>query len=170
MELAILLQVATAISALLAVAASVYIMRAQISSAKEIALKQISQARNQADKQIASTVLSTNRQAWINELRTTVANFIVSVNHLRTTRHIPEEHRSVSEIVASTDNCWLQLNKIKLLINPSEDVHNRLVELTEEFYRCITVESADFQSIEGTLIAHAQRVLKAEWERVKQLV
>lgn len=171
MELGLVLQVATATSALLAVAASIYIMRAQIYSAKEIALKQISQARDQADKQIASTVLSANRQAWINELRNTIANFVVAVNHLNSTKAVPIEGRSSSEIIIAADNCWLQLSKIRLLINPGEDLHNDLLSLANDFYDSImrVHENSEFKSIESELIACAQRVLKAEWTRVKQL-
>ena len=169
MDLGLVLQVATAISALLAVAASVYIMRTQILSSKEIAITQISQAREQADKQIASTVLSANRQNWINDLRDTIANFVVSVHHLNSIKLISREQRSTNEIIIATNNCWLHLSRIRLLINPNENLHIQLLNLSNAFFDSITQEGEDHKPMEASLIICAQKVLKSEWERVKKL-
>lgn len=67
-------------------------------------------------------------------------------------------------------------SKVQLLINPNEEDHKRLVQLIDELQEVVL--STDVEHLEtfdealklnADLISHSQKVLKKEWDRVKQL-
>lgn len=115
-------------------------------------------------------VLSANRQAWINELRSLVAEFMSLVLFLNATRNAAE---STSERNAKIERLMLIEAKVGLMINPKEDDHSALVtEIRRQIEATIkpmsdTTVSTVKQS-GGQLHKIAQGILKREWERVKK--
>lgn len=168
-EITTFLAVFTTIAALLTIAASLSSSRKQIESTKEIAVAQILAAKEQVSREIAATVLSANRQAWINDLRNTIANFIVSVYQLKLflTQH-PDE-RDFESMSKATSEAWLHLSRLKLLVNPNEQDHKELIVLSHVFFDSVKDRSIDEKLVERDLMIKGQIILKREWERVKSL-
>lgn len=118
-------------------------------------------------------MLGPMRQAWINSLRDTVAEYSARIHAGQpqsaallssddSVRHAAEVSRA--DHVQSTTQ--LQA-KIILLINPNEADHMELVRLTKNAYQAYV----SGQSTAGTLAAlqqHTQTVLKKEWNVVKE--
>ncbi|RTZ71871.1 MAG: hypothetical protein DSZ00_09570 [Gammaproteobacteria bacterium] len=82
-----------------------------------------------AKNQINASVVSTNRQTWINRLRDELATLVGIVHHL------PSAHANES---ISTDTAIAEYGKfvekfqvVKLLINPKEADHQELIRLIE---------------------------------------
>lgn len=125
-----------------------------------------------AKRQINASVLSGNRQAWINRLRDEVASLTAIVNNL------PSAH--ANESVATTDaiaehgRLVKMAQTVKLLINPTEEDHKKLVQLIdtagEEVIDSINKRKADakhFEQVAQEIVRQTQLILKREWERVK---
>ncbi len=124
-------------------------------------------------KQINASVLSNNRQVWINRLRDELAIIVATIHHL------PSAHANQS---ISTDNAIAEYGKfiekvqvVKLLINPKESDHDNLVKLIEsagnEIINAINSRTADakkFEEHSQRIVSQAQNVLKREWVRVKE--
>ena len=128
-----------------------------------------------AKNQINASVVSSNRQAWINRLRDELAT-LVSIVH-----HLPWAHANGS---VSTDDAIAEYGRfvekfqvIKLLINPKENDHQELVRLIEsadnKIMTSINDKKAEASEVEAAqlagqlIVTQSQVVLKREWERVK---
>ncbi len=125
-----------------------------------------------AQKQASVSVLSANRQAWINTLRDQIAEFlsILAVIHAgewgqRTEKEYDEELKRLILLVS----------KIKLMLNPKEEDHKRLSSLLSQAAQTVRARAKDekLKSAEGVQVGAevlplAQSILKREWERVKQ--
>lgn len=125
-----------------------------------------------AKKHVNASVVSGNRQVWINRLRDELATLVAIVNCL------PAAHANGS---VNTDNAVEEygvfvekVQIVKLLINPKETDHQELVKLieasSEKIIKSISDKQAsakDFEESSQRIVAQAQVVLKREWERVK---
>ena len=128
-----------------------------------------------AKNQINASVVSSNRQAWINRLRDELATLAAIVHHL------PSAHANGS---VSTDDAIAEYGRfvekfqvIKLLINPKENDHQELVRLIEsadnKIMTSINDKKAEASEVEAAqlagqlIVTQSQVVLKREWERVK---
>jgi len=64
------------------------------------------------------------------------------------------------------------VTKLRLLINPKEEDHERLADLTERVFRLATGpergEPKTVRQVQLDLTACTQGILKREWERVKR--
>ena len=126
-----------------------------------------------AKKQIRSSVVSVNRQAWINRLRDEIANFV------RDVKHMPSAHSaeaiSTAEAISRHGEIVLREEVVKLLLNPEEEEHKELLRLmaiarkkaqnainTNRGLATVLDEASD------PIVAQTQKILKAEWERVKR--
>lgn len=125
-----------------------------------------------AKNQINASVVSTNRQTWINRLRDELATLVGIVHHL------PSAHanKSVStdEAVAEYGKFVEKIQVIKLLINPKEADHQELVRLIESADKKIIesinnkrASASEFEAVGQRIVAQSQIILKREWERVK---
>lgn len=118
-------------------------------------------------------MLGPMRQAWINSLRETVAEYSARIHAGQpqpaallspddSVRHAAEIARA--EHVQST----YQLQaKITLLINPNESEHQELVRLAKNAYEAY-VSGRDTEVPLAALQQHTQTVLKKEWNVVKK--
>ena len=112
------------------------------------------------------------RQAWINSLRDTVAEYTAKVD-----AGIPQSsavlapddslrHAAQMERLEHQQQVYQLKTKIALLINPKESNHVELVRLAESAYAFYLAGQNPSVSIRA-LLDHTQTVLKAEWNVVK---
>jgi len=127
-----------------------------------------------ANKQARISVRSNNRQAWINSLRDVVAEFSATVRAI-------SMNEEFEDVYPRAEKLFFLEEKTRLLINPKETDHQKLVELMHESRKAIVeiyraekksgssiYEQDLMKTILTELIQIAQRILKREWERVKR--
>ncbi len=118
-------------------------------------------------------MLGPMRQAWINSLRDTVAEYTAKVDNTG----IPESgavlaaddglrHAAQMERLKHQQLVFQLKSKIALLINPKEPNHIELVRLAECAYASYLAGQNSSVSIRA-LLDHTQIVLKTEWNVVK---
>lgn len=123
-----------------------------------------------ARQQSRVTVLSANRQTWINSLRDAIAEF-VSVASL--VSMIGDK----ALLHARLERMFLIEAKVRLLLNPKEVDHQQLVAAMYAMRQAagdtIQLKSSENQdklaAATGAVVPIAQAVLKREWERVKKV-
>jgi len=118
-----------------------------------------------ANSKIASkNLISPIRQEWINDLRNTIVEITAKSSHYAVSG---TEDRKDAEYYRITE---LE-HKIKLLINPKEADHNNLVEMIREMttnlYKGNRESETIFWEKHRDIISLSQKILKREWERVK---
>lgn len=116
-------------------------------------------------------VLSGNRQAWINELRVLIAQFMSVVYYINSTRQHAEAQSTHNE---KKERLLLIHSTIALMVNPNEAEHKDLLaELIKLVTLTLNANIADHQEAMKGALARltkcSQHVLKSEWERVKRL-
>jgi endonuclease/exonuclease/phosphatase (EEP) superfamily protein YafD len=154
------------------VESSFQLLSEQLNSQSTLAFSQISAARAQALDEIKAQVLTKNRQEWINDLRNTLAHFIVSTHKCRNNLTISPEKRDLDRIHSNVDEAWLHLTRLRLLINPNEDDHRDLLTTANLMIELIkpSEDGLRLKDVEQSLLIKGQEILKREWERVKSLV
>src|SRR5262245_29978424 len=130
-----------------------------------------------ARRQFSATVLSTNRQRWIDTLRDMLAELISLMASAAVVRSTwKDEWRRGLAIVESSPEWLAKLerlilieSKIRLLINPHEPDHRELHEAIAVALKRLQAERADEAEIDADverITALAQAILKREWIRV----
>lgn len=120
-----------------------------------------------------NSMLGPMRQAWINSLRDTVAEYIASiyispeqftgaVSNNDDIRHAVEVGKR-----NQLETTYRLKEKICLLINPTEPDHQELVRLVECAYGA-QVQGRDTTIALLAIRKHAQVILKTEWNVVKK--
>ena len=132
----------------------------------KVAKRQTDAALSVADLNARSAVLSKNRQEWINTLRDELSFYISKVNMV-----LPKfvGGRDSPEFSALLSDIALHQFKIKLLINPSEDDHQMLVDKVNEIAQYVFSFKGMPTDLNDELVAISQKILKREWERVKSM-
>ena len=125
-----------------------------------------------AKRQIRATVVSANRQAWINTLRDTIAEFISLTRSITAKSPELKGYRDEAFVKDINESIFLQ-SKIALLLNPLEDDHNQLLDLvTKAAYSAKNSrEERAYMFMDrmcNDIIALSKSILKKEWERVKR--
>jgi hypothetical protein len=123
-----------------------------------------------ARRQSRVTVLSANRQAWINTLRDLLAECMAISGFI----HIADwSDRKQSEFDEKMERFALVVSKIRLMLNPKEQDHKRLSEMLGELMNSIrSLKEKD--AVKGAqlmkdFVPLSQTILKSEWERVKRV-
>jgi hypothetical protein len=122
-------------------------------------------------REIAATVVSANRQKWIDELRNSIAAFQSLSGELLYRRTLGESGKWYDD--PRFERVTELRFKIALLINPREEDHQNLLALVDRRLNLLSVAPAqevskEGQEISAELTSVAQKVLKREWERVKK--
>lgn len=123
-----------------------------------------------AQRQSRVTVLSANRQAWINTLRDLLAESMAISGFI----HIADwSNREQSEFDEKMERFALVVSKIRLMLNPSEQDHQRLNEMLSELMKSMR-SLKEKNAVKGAqlmrdLVPLSQAILKQEWERVKRI-
>jgi hypothetical protein len=123
-----------------------------------------------ARRQSRVTVLSANRQAWINTLRDLIAECMAISGFI----HIADwSHRKQSEFDEKMERFALVVAKIRLMLNPNEQDHKRLSEMLGQLMNSMrSLNEKD--PVKGAqlmkdFVPLSQTILKREWERVKRV-
>lgn len=125
-------------------------------------------------RQSRVSVLSSNRQAWINTLRDLIAEYI-SITGLM---HAGDwSSRTEIEFDQKMERLALLRSKVRLMLNPSEDDHQRLGQILGDLLltmggRAAAGNKRDAQKARALvedLVPLSQSILKREWERVKRV-
>jgi len=113
---------------------------------------------------INKTVLSENRQAWINTVRETISQYIT----VHTVLESPiEKNDKFFELLRELT--YLH-TKIILLLNPLEKESNELViEVTKIAKPKNDRTEINANEVKSRILVLTQRILKKEWERVKSI-
>lgn len=118
-----------------------------------------------AKAQIRASVLSANRQTWINELREQIAAFIILAMDLKA--HFEFELFDRPTFLQKLSEMRLRYITVNLMLNPKEADHRRLVELLQNAIdvgrKGVEPEKMNVPGI----VELSQTILKREWERVK---
>jgi hypothetical protein len=105
------------------------------------------------------TIVTNNRQEWINTLRDEITSFLAVVAVTSPDQKATE----LSEI--EQKSLWLHNYKIQLLLNPNEVDHVELVDkIRAEINNLITCNG---ETLISDMISTSQKILKREWDRVK---
>lgn len=120
-----------------------------------------------ARKQIRATVLSANRQRWIDELRQQISEFITLAGELNALAKMGMN--SGQTTVDKTSKMQMCRMKITLMLNPRESDHQQLLALLRSAAVGIHQSEAEDETNIPAVVALSQSILKREWERVKSL-
>jgi hypothetical protein len=124
------------------------------------------------NRQFRATVVSANRQNWINQLRNEVAHFV------RECVSLPSAYSAdaVTREQAIERHLGITLNEItiRLMLNPKESLHTELLtslkETSELTLHAINVKKGlakDLNAKAEIVVTLTQKILKSEWVRVK---
>lgn len=131
-----------------------------------------------ARRQVSATVVSGNRQKWIEALRDDLAELI---SLLATGLVIKSKWKDRWEqgrgplnaepaLLDKFERIVLAQARIQLLINPGDADHQRLAEAIDSAANQLRSEEAPDSATEAdirTIVVLAQAILKREWQRVK---
>lgn len=105
------------------------------------------------------TIITNNRQEWINSLRDEITSFLAVVASTSPSQKVPDiPDREMKSL-------WLHSYKIQLLLNPSEDDHIQLVNKIRAEINNLNEQNG--QTLISEIISLSQQILKREWGRVK---
>jgi len=106
-------------------------------------------------------IVSDSRQKWINSLRDELSSLISHLKQYSTSS--PERKNEIFSKI------WTELFRIELLLNPKEDLHNKLLEeINTAFALCTDQEkNEEFAAHSYNVLSTSKELLKLEWERVK---
>jgi hypothetical protein len=130
-----------------------------------------------ARQQFKATVISANRQQWINTLRDCIADFQTKTKiALVETSLALNNETAVASNVKDHDEALkgmrFLVNKTALLLNPNETDHSELILLFKQLEdHCINGdpnERTKEEKLQDSITSIGQKILKREWERVKR--
>lgn len=130
-----------------------------------------------ARQQFKATVVSANRQQWINSLRDCIADFQTNAKiALVETTLAYNDETAVAANEKNHDEALKGMrfltNKAALYLNPNETDHLQLISLMKKLEdQCVNGDPDDRaieENLQGAITSIGQRILKREWERVKR--
>lgn len=125
-------------------------------------------------RQIRASVVSTNRQAWIDALRNAIAEWLTAEQVFYVSKHSDFWERPDAQ--KALEKLALLEYRIRLLINPKEADHAKLVELlrkeSDDLMESLDTKPEPYDKKKAfgddEIISLSQSILKREWERVKR--
>jgi hypothetical protein len=128
-----------------------------------------------AKRQIRSTMISANRQVWINTLRDNLATLWAYSSDVRELRvAYTNDPVLTAKIQDEAREARILLNRIRLSVNTSEGDHHHLVQIVERLWNIAdsvgpnNTKGQEWQETIKDLMTTAPQMLKKEWERVKK--
>jgi hypothetical protein len=115
-----------------------------------------------ARRQIRATLVSANRQAWINALRDDLSEVFEILTDVRPARLSEEEKIKYADKLS---RARLLITRIRLRLNPQEEPSKALDALIVHLFEISL--PMEFNDELGRAISKSQEILKAEWRRVK---
>jgi hypothetical protein len=132
-----------------------------------------------ARTQFKSTVRSANRQRWIDEFRDLIAHFCAELaTSVQVREKIVRDGRIVIQaeaaFLSSFEKLLYTVNKIRLMINPLEHEHQKLIEVMNGLlvrFRTASAEDelqSEGQEIVGQIVTMSVEIIRREWLRVQR--
>jgi len=150
--------------------------KSQINATFITAQNQLDSSLKISKQQIHAQVISTNRQVWINSLRDAVAELLSELAILtnQTKRNdFSNEEFYKEPITGYVKNIVLLRTKIELLNNPNEEKSQILDSAINNYVNiCVDPDQKDASissKARDKVIDTTKEILKAEWERVKNI-
>jgi hypothetical protein len=125
-----------------------------------------------AKRQIRATVLSANRQKWIDQVRTHIAEFMALCGSINLRKTSDKTRAEMNDSPSKIDRLYLIKFNIALLMNPNEEDHKDLCSLLDQAVSITAQPAQNDTELESTLEKirnTCQAILKREWVRVKDL-
>ena len=140
-----------------------------------IATRQMKTSREIAQLAFTASVLSSNRQAWINDLRGALAGYVAkcwSIWMGRMGARGTGDREDVEGSELRIAEAIRLESQIELMLNPNEEDHKALAAAMRDARDALTDESlesgVEFEGVCRRVLTLARPVLKREWVRVKQ--
>jgi len=130
-----------------------------------------------ARQQIRASVISNNRERWVESLRDSVAEYVGLLLSLALVKQTTQPGQSLpigtdGTLLQAAERIVLVKNKVMLMINPSKSAHAQLGQAMEASYLALVSDQPPSLAklrADTEMITHACRaVLGAEWARVKR--
>jgi len=130
-----------------------------------------------ARRQIRASVVSKNRERWLETLRDAVAEFIALVTRAALIRErvgvdIEAAATADEEYRTTAERLILVRSKILLMTNPLEEPHLELCRSIESLHDALlskrAVSVAQWLAQLDALVLSGRALLRVEWERVKR--
>ncbi|MGO9238896.1 MAG: hypothetical protein ACLP4V_34110 [Methylocella sp.] len=114
--------------------------------------------------------VTVERSKWIGELRTNIANLsshVLGINQKLFNDHDLKYYNS-AEFYQQSQEIHRLTSLIKLQLNPFGEIDKNIMRILDDFERSSkNPASFSWAGKDYLLLAHAQWLLKAEWEKVK---
>jgi hypothetical protein len=132
---------------------------------------------NVARRQFKASVVSSNRERWIEALRDAIAEYIAMVTSVALSAHhtnVTDAHIAYadSELTKAAERIVFMRCKILLMINPGKCVHRDLRQSIDAVHHVLvdkkTIDLAQWRGHLEAITVAGHAVLDAEWERVKR--
>ena len=150
------------------------ITQQQLANSKEITLSQIASSKEIIRLEFNKTVLSGNRQVWINNLRDLISDYLstctiysIKVDQYKRSKSADFQESEFVEL----QNILRIETKIVLMLNSNEEDSKKLVKNLKQFtsalfdYKKIAQSSDVFKD---QILETSKTIFKKEWERVKK--
>lgn len=121
-------------------------------------------------RQIHASVVSANRQKWIDNLRDQLTDLITGIRFLGLHRSL--DHIDEKEFVERLQQLVLVETKVNLLLNPNEKDHQALSQAIRQAIEKIFAgdekeKRVGVKQLSDSIVTQSQAILKREWQRVK---
>ena len=133
--------------------------------------EQLAEQRSLTEKQIFASVRSSNRQAWINALRSEVATYLNLSQQMALLRKAGVRAEPGNELEKMKIEAGRVFSAIQLRLNPDEDMHIELLDWISELNSAVQRSQSSpelFDKVRASTIEQAQKIFKFEWNRVKR--
>lgn len=121
-------------------------------------------------RQIHASVVSANRQKWIDNLRDQLTELITGIRFLGLHRSL--DHIDDEGFVERFQKLVLVETKVNLLLNPIEEDHSALSKTIRQAIEKIFAgdekeKRTRVKELSDSIVTQSQAILKREWQRVK---
>ena len=124
-----------------------------------------------AKRQIRASVVSANRQKWIDQLRECLAELLTALRFLNLRKKEPFGIDG-DEWLDRFQRAHQLSSKVALLLNPEEPDHKALNTMLRDAGKVLLSHADDdskqLGAITERILEQSQAILKREWERVKR--
>jgi hypothetical protein len=129
-----------------------------------------------ASKQIRASLVSTNRQRWIEALRDSIAEYVALAVSAAMLREVLRKDafqaiRDDPQLAQLAERLALARNRTLLMLNPAKAVHHELSRAIEEAGRLLLESEATLGQMNDhveVITRTGRAVLQVEWTRVKR--
>lgn len=155
-------QMATAVGAILSPLVAYIVAGRNVSGALKSAERQTKSAQEIAAKQIRSSIVSANRQKWLDAVRDDVAGFVAEFDLARAT--LPTS-RLPGERAEKTKNLRMLYTRVSLRLNPDRPEQKAIIDCLDRLVTDVVASDTDQQLI--ALTKATQQLARSVWRQVK---